>query len=280
MNSGDERSEAFSYLLLQAAAELFARSPAALDPMERRRSEQQAAKALAIQDRVLASPEAADVCVPKTQLEAAVAAIAGRYAAVEEMEEDLARNGLSAEGLRRVLARDLKADAVIAKVTAKAAQVTDDEVEIYYEQHRDRFQLPESRSARHILITINDAFPENRRGQALDRAVDLAQELTAHPERFADTARRHSECPTAMEGGRLGRVVAGKLYPEVERALFALPENGVSRPVESPLGFHVLLCETIHPPGPVPLAEVRSRIAELLGERKKRAFLRGWLRPN
>lgn len=53
-----------------------------------------------------------------------------------------------------------------------------------------------------------------------------------------------------MEGGLLGNVTPGKLYPELEPVAFALTAGQISPVVESEIGFHILRCDEIHPAPP------------------------------
>lgn len=80
----------------------------------------------------------------------------------------------------------------------------------------------------------------NRR-EALMLAEAIAEKAKVGD--FAALAREHSEdVVTAVRGGSLGGVSAGHIagWPEVLDALEALPPGGVSRPVETEFGFHVL----------------------------------------
>ena len=96
------------------------------------------------------------------------------------------------------------------RVAARHIQVDEIDLRLYYELHRGCFTSPERRTARHILITLNDRFEENRRDRVLARMQRLRERLGGRPSavarHFPDLARRHSECPTALEGGRLGEV--------------------------------------------------------------------------
>jgi peptidyl-prolyl cis-trans isomerase C len=80
-----------------------------------------------------------------------------------------------------------------------------------------------------------------------------------------------------MEGGNLGDIVRGQLYPEVDAALFALEERTVSPPVESEMGFHILLCERIEPARPLRYPQVKDRIRTALEKRRRREAQRTWL---
>lgn len=277
------RAPAWRYHLLRAAVERFSVGVAALTPTQRAEAESQAERTLALEERVLASAEARDVVIPLEQIEQAVGAVARRYGNAGEFSADLAANGLDEAGLRHALRRELLFDAVMQRVGAQHAPVDETDERLFYELHLERFHTPERRTARHILITINDDYAENHREQARARLAELADALAgcADPDtltaRFIAAAERHSECPTAMDGGSLGQVSAGQLYPEVDAALFALAAGGVSAICESPLGFHLVLCEAIEPAVTVPFEAVRARLHAALLQRRRRECQRAWL---
>ena len=268
---------AFNYHLLRNALEMFQSKPAGLAHPQYQQALSKAQRSYQIESLVLAAPEAEGVVIPSAQLAAAMQQVAGRYASEDEFEQDLASNELDRDGLREALHREMIFDAVMQRVSAKAATVNDIDMRLFYEMHADRFASPELRTARHILITINPEFLENTRPMAQDRARKLAAKLQTKPNRFADTAKRHSECPTAMEGGKLGEVKPGDLYPELEQVLFSLSEGQVSDVVESEIGFHVLLCEKIKPAKRMPFSKAAPRINEVLTERRRRNCQKAYL---
>ena len=53
-------------------------------------------------------------------------------------------------------------------------------------------------------------------------------------------AREVSDGPSASLGGMLGSFEPGTMDPLFEEALVALPEGGLSEPVETPFGFHII----------------------------------------
>lgn len=162
----------------------------------------------------------------------------------------------------------------LAPLAAEVPPVTDEEVERFYHAHPERFQRGETRTVRHLLITLNDDFPENTREQAWARAEALAASLDGDPEGFAAAAERYSECPSALHGGLVGRVPPGQLYAELDAALFAMAEGEVRGPVETAMGLHVLLCEAIHPPDTVPLDDCREHLRAILEEQRAEAVQR------
>jgi peptidyl-prolyl cis-trans isomerase C len=275
-------SPEYRYHLLRAATERFQCNIPALAPAQHAEAASQAARTLALETLVLSTDEARDVVISPAQLDAAFDAVAGRYAEAGEMAADLARNGLDSADLRRALRRELVFDAVMQRVGADHAPIDEHDEHLVYELHRDRFQTPEQRAARHILITVNDDYAENTRDAALARLEAVGDKLREAgpetlPQRFGRAARRHSECPTALEDGRLGSVLRGQLYPELDRVLFALAPGGLSAIVESPVGLHLLLCEEVQPARALPFNKARPRIREALVQRRRRETQRNWL---
>lgn len=267
-----------NYLRLRSALAGFQRTPAELNDDERRTVEQQAVQAYAIEEQVLAKPEAGDVHVPASVVEQAVQGIVERYPDRAEFEADLERNGLDADTLRRAVERELRVEAVIERALADRCEVSDDEVAIYYLQHKERFTRPEVRTLRHILITVNDTYPENSPERARERLAEVKRKLGDDISQFEKLARANSECPSAMEGGRIGKVKRGMLYPELDSVAFAMECGAISEVVQSELGFHLLWCEAVNAGGDVPLEEVAGKIREVLVERKRKVFLREWLK--
>jgi len=248
-----------------------------LDDAQLARIERQANKSFELECLVLGSPEAAEVAIPSEHLDQAMAELCGRYSDEAAFLADLSRNGLDEETLRLALQRELSFDAAMQRAAARRPSVSDLDERLFFELHKDRFTEPERRSVRHILITTNDDFAENQRDAARARIEMLAEKLSGRPNRFASLARKHSECPSAMEGGRLGVVPRGQLYPELDAVLFGLPEGAVSGPVESEMGFHLLWCEKIQHGRTVPFAKARPRIRQLLEDRARRNCQKAWI---
>jgi peptidyl-prolyl cis-trans isomerase C len=272
-----EISPEFSYHLLRNALDGYHKNLSQLDPNEYAQVQRKANKSYALESLVIASPEAEGLVISEQQLDESMAAVAERYASREEFLDDLEGNGLDEEGLRKALYRELMFDSVMQRVAANSAEVNELDVHLFYEMHNDRFQSPETRVARHILITINPDFAENTREAAQMRLQQVREKLAGRGNRFEEFAKRYSECPTAMEGGKLGEVNRGQLYEALDAELFSMQEDEISEIVESELGFHLLYCEKIKPSRTVPLSKVAPRIREVLQERQRRNCQKSWL---
>jgi len=272
-----ENAPEYAYHLLRSALAKFGRTPAELTADQITAARTQADATFELEFRALSSSETEGIVISEQRVDEALQGIVSRYASREEFLSDLANNNLNECLLRTALYRELMFDAVIARVSSDSVEVSELDILLFYEAHLERFTRPQTRVARHILVTVNPEFPDNTREQAEQKMGQIQKRLHANPERFAELARRYSECPSALEGGKLGRLPQAKLYPELDEVLFGLPEDGVSDIVETELGLHLLYCEKIYLPRTAPLSEVRSKIREIMQQRQRRHSQKIWL---
>lgn len=273
----EQHEPAYVYHVLRSAVEKYAKGVFELTDNELALVCKRADKSYALESKVLTSDEARGVVVQQEQVERALQELAARYPDYNAFLEDLNANGLNEDDLHHALSRELLFDAIMKKVASRSVPISDIDVQLFYQLHRERFSSPETRHARHLLITINPDYADNQRDNARARIDDLHRQLQDEPASFEELVLRHSECPTAMQGGVLGKLSRGRLYPELDEALFAMQENQISDVVESELGFHILLCEKIEPARSVPLNEVEHKIRFLLEERQQRHCQKAWL---
>ena len=263
-----------AYLELKLAWSLFQKAPEALAEPEREQLKGVARRQEGIEQAILAHPDSADVIIPEATLKARLQEIRQRYPNETEYREDLARLGLDVGELAAAVSRDLRVEAVLERVAANVPATTEVDAEIYYRLHPEAFDRPPSRRLRHILITWNNAREKDKAQQQLEQ---LRQTLSS-AEAFGQAALRYSQCPTAMEGGKLGLVKPGNLYAELEPAAFALSEGEISQVLASPIGLHILRCDEILPSGMLPFTEVCARIIERLSEKRRSQAQRDWVK--
>lgn len=267
-----------AYLVLKTAHKLYGKGPDNLSPAEFERVQKMARKQHELESLVLVAPEARDVMVPKATLSAALDEICGRYENQDEFLDALDSNGLDHAGFASAMERELKVEAILEKVGTRAANVTDIDVELYYLYHPDKFRRPETRAARHILVTINETYPDNTRTNARQRIEAVATRVLKEPERFEEQALKHSECPTALQGGVLGVLPRGTLFPQLDEALFSMNTGDVSGILESELGFHVLRCDAITSASVLSFDQAKQHIKNLLERKRKATCQKAWVK--
>ena len=273
----ESQEPANSYHLLVVAQEQFGRNANELDDEQRRQAERVAARKSAIEDKVLGTELAIGVMIPDSVLDEAVAKVILRYESKEEFEQSMVANGLNLASLREAIAQELQVDAVMERVANEIAATDETEASLYYYVNKEKFKRPETRTASHILITINDDYVENTRDNAQLKINEIAVRLNKKKHSFSDQANKHSECPTAMNGGLLGKVKRGVLFPELERALFSLRAGDISTAIETEVGLHLLFCHEVEPAGIMPLVEILPRLCEQLTLDARSKYQRQWL---
>lgn len=124
------------------------------------------------------------------------------------------------------------------KLVPGDVQVTEGEIEAYYEEHEEEFERPAS--ARFTLAVIDKGAAAADRDAARARAEAVRAEIAGGAD-FAAVAARESDDPGSRNsGGELGTVTRGQTVAPFEAALYSLPIGELSQPVETQFGFHVI----------------------------------------
>lgn len=267
-----------TYHLLRASLNRYQKTPDELEDAAIQQIRHQASKEYALEKRVLSSDEARRVSVPSSVVDQHLTTISSRYEDTETFEQDLQKNGLDLKSLRAAIEREVRVESTLDLVSSQAAKVSDVEARIFYFMHPEKFVVEETRSVRHILITVNDSYDENHEEVVKERIDQIVKRIRKKPARFSEQALKHSECPTAMQGGLIGRVPQGKLFPELDKALFKMDIGDIRAPLKSELGYHILLCEEIHPEGQIPYKDAREKICEKLQSRRRKQCVASWMR--
>src|SRR5207302_2825174 len=159
-----------------------------------------------------------------------------------------------------------------AKVEAQT-EVTHDDLQAYYDQHRDEFRVPEQVNVRHILIktplpAADGKVDTKGAEEARKKAEDVLKQIKAGGN-FAELAKKYSEDPgSAKNGGSLGWIGKGRTVPEFEKAAFSLPKGGTSDLVQSSYGFHIIHVDDKQDAHLKTLDEVKDQIQSVIKQQK------------
>lgn len=91
--------------------------------------------------------------------------------------------------------------------------------------------------ARHVLLRTS---PQLTAEVATQRLAEYRRQIESGSKTFEDIARQFSEDGSAAAGGDLGWAAPGVMVPEFESAMNALPIGGLSEPVVSRFGVHLI----------------------------------------
>ncbi|MDN3543235.1 MAG: peptidylprolyl isomerase [Roseateles asaccharophilus] len=128
--------------------------------------------------------------------------------------------------------------------------------------------------ARHVLLRPSPQLPAElaaRRLQEFKRAIEAGRVS------FEAVARDNSEDGSAPQGGDLGWVVPGAFVPEFEEAMNALPVGGLSDPVVSRFGLHLIKVEERREVEVDP-KQLREQARNALREQKYEDAYKEWVR--
>ncbi len=162
---------------------------------------------------------------------------------------------------------------VIDREVRSGIMIAESDMRRYFQEHRDRFALPEEYTLSQILIRLRG--PDDAE-VALTRAREVSAALK-QGEAFEDLALRYSDGPNASRGGRLGLVRQGELLPAIERAISSLGPGGISEIIETPEGFHIIRVEEKKPKQFRPFEEVKMEIQALVYQQKSEDMFQSWI---
>jgi peptidyl-prolyl cis-trans isomerase SurA len=140
-------------------------------------------------------------------------------------------------------------------------------------QADDPYRVTQTR-ARHILLRATDAKQAQQVGRRLEA---LRQQIERGQRKFDDVAREISEDGSASSGGDLGWASPGGFVPEFEEAMNKLPIGGISPPVASRFGVHLIQVQERRSAKLEP-KEVREQIRARLRESKFEGTYLEWAR--
>jgi len=143
---------------------------------------------------------------------------------------------------------------------AETIEVSDAQVQAYYNSHRETYRTPERAHVRHILFeTANKPKDEQEKIKA--KAQEALKKLKGGAD-FAKVAKEDSGDPgTKDKGGDLGWVVRGQMVKNFETASFTQKVGEIGDLVPTEYGFHIVQVLERQEPRTQPLAEVRDAIA-------------------
>lgn len=139
-------------------------------------------------------------------------------------------------------------------------ELTEEEIRVFYDGHKDNFKTEETVKASHILVDSEE------------EAEKILKEIKEGKD-FAKTAEVYSKCPSKANGGDLGFFSRGKMVPEFEEAAFKLNVGEISDVVKTQFGAHLVMVTEKKEPENLEFEQVRNKISDyLLGQKRNVAF--------
>jgi peptidyl-prolyl cis-trans isomerase D len=147
-------------------------------------------------------------------------------------------------------------------------QVSDADVQAYYNAHQDQYKVAEQVKTRHILIAVAKGADAKTDAAAKAKAEDILKQIKAGGN-FADLAKKNSDDPGSKDqGGELPLMPTSGFVPEYSKAAMALNPGQTSDLVRTQFGYHIIQTEQKDEAHAKSLAEVKDTIVPLLEQQK------------
>jgi peptidyl-prolyl cis-trans isomerase SurA len=226
---------------------------------------------------------------------------------MEELEKAATSQGISYEDFKQNMRNQIITQKVIGEEVGSRLNITSDEQQKYYEEHKNEMEQPESVRLSEILIapektdkagskaadagaagTSNspsqDAAANDAAKQAVDTAALAAAEAKANDllkqiragASFEDIAKKNSSGLSAAQGGDLGVFKRGVLAKEYDR-IFSMKAGEITDVIRTKQGY-VILKVTDHQMAGIPaMKDVGPKIQDALYFEKLQPALRAYL---
>lgn len=193
--------------------------------------------------------------------------------------------------------RDFRMLTVSAETVRDGVEVSDAEIEAYYQDNIDQYRLPERVDAEYIALSLealaetvevsdedleayykqqaSELASEERRaahiliedGESASETMSEIQERLESGEDFADLAEEFSvDTLSAEQGGDLGFAERGIYDEAFEEALFSLEKGEISEPVETSFGVHLIKLLDVRSSEVPPLEEMEAELRRELAQ--------------
>jgi len=228
---------------------------------------------------------------------------------MEELEKAAASQGISYEDFKQNMRNQIITQKVIGDQVGGHLSITKDQIQKFYDEHKNDMQQPEEIQLSEILVApAKPQLPGNPPppatpdpSVATDPAAQKAAEDTARQAAeaaslsaaeakatdlldqirkgatFEDIAKKFSDGPSAADGGKLGIFKRGQLAKELEDKTFAMKAGEVTDVIRTKQGYVILKVVDHQAAGIPPLKTVEPRIQDALYYEKLQPALRAFL---
>ena len=144
--------------------------------------------------------------------------------------------------------------------------ILEEEVEKYFTENIGNFN-GEVISASHILVDTKGVEDEAKLKEAKEKIDKIKKELDEGAD-FVQLAKAYSDCPSAKAGGDLGPIKRGEMVKEFTDVAYATEVNGISDPVKTQFGYHIIKVTSKDEGKDVKFEEVKDKVKIALHNEK------------
>ena len=184
-----------------------------------------------------------------------------------EYKNELSKRGINEEVLRARMIRNSLVQKYVSKEFTDKVDVTDKEIQDYYQKNIDLFKQPFQMRVSHISIQSDPKDGDSHKKELRGKAEKILKNLKDDKD-FADLAREYSDGPTKNKGGDLGYLRKGQLEKQFESKIFALKKGEITDVIETEYGFHIFKVTDIKPETILAYENVKEKVKKFLVDEK------------
>jgi peptidyl-prolyl cis-trans isomerase D len=150
-------------------------------------------------------------------------------------------------------------------------QITQAEIQQYYNQNQQLYKVDPQVKVRHILISVDPNGGPSADAAAKAKAQGILDQLRKdNGKDFAELAKKDSDDPGSKDqGGELGWIKHGVTVPEFDQTAFAQQPGQISGLVRTRFGYHIIQTEEKQDAHVKSLDEVKASIVDALTKQKE-----------
>jgi peptidyl-prolyl cis-trans isomerase SurA len=202
--------------------------------------------------------------------------IENKLQSMEALEQAVSGEGLNWEDFKNNIRNGLLTKKVIGSEVGSHINISKDEIQKYYDEHKAEFMRPEQVALR--SIEVNTAGKDEADVAELRKKAETARKRIMDGEDFGEIAKRYSDGSTAKQGGYLGEYKRGELSKELEETVFKMKRNDLTEVMETKQGFLIMQVLEHYDEGEQSLAKVENEIEGKLYNQRLEPAMREYLK--
>jgi len=182
------------------------------------------------------------------QVDSAFRMLRSQFPDAAAYQKAMRASGETETAVRAKIARQIRADQVLAANVKQPSMPTESELHAFWEKNKKEFPINDSLRAIQILmladskVSADDAAEKKRKLEVIRRElVKDTDEVSVLIRHFMSEAARNGEGPEAQIGGDLHRFDPGDFNPEFKKQVMNLKVGQLSPVFRTPLGYHLVL---------------------------------------
>ena len=201
---------------------------------------EQIVERLIVESLQLQMARRAGVRISDVELNEAMTRIAGQNQLnLAQFREALASDGISYEGMRQQIEREIMIGRVQQGVMNSRIEISDQAITDFLDSEAGRELTADEYRVGHILLATNSDMSQGDIAETKARAEKIVAELDAGAN-FQTLAMTHSAGKNALEGGDLGWRKPAALPTLFSDLVLDLQLEDVKGPIQSGSGFHII----------------------------------------